>query len=583
MWQNLKSLIAFVCIFVYIAAAAFSGVQIYKAVGEQRFEAQQEFADLADFAGRAGALGIFTNEYIEDIKTQLDMSKAIDALIIYGPDNNKAAFEKRPGLISYKGDYPGFNEQAKFYRSPQTSPLRMENSQTVSISAFSPLINFNKLLAVLRASLLAILIAVVIAFSTLIVDVSLVKNEKPVPQGSSPPPPKDAALFDSGGPSFSEKNTLPAFVDDFYTPSEEAKKDVFIPVEEALVEETEPQVRIEDFAPLTENVLVDEDASSTPVEETMFEDEDFSRFLEEKSDTDEDFSQSLEETPVDEEDFSEYGEGTPVESGDFSQSVKETPVDNEDFSQSIEETPVDEEGFSQSVEETLVEDKDFPHSVEETPVDDQDFSQLIEETPVDNEDDPDTLAEAELYEEEPPDKIGTGKGLLATANAMYETDNFGDMDDNRTFLDELKYELRNAEAEDKDLTLLSIEWTASGLQEEVLVKQTAAFFKDGGRVFEREAQGGVYVILQGMDLDKVFTDAKEFHRRARELTPQNTYLELLMGISARSGRNVSAVTLLNEAECALEKARSDSALPIVAFKADPQKYKEFKRKQKKLF
>ncbi|MDR1362456.1 MAG: hypothetical protein LBJ35_00185, partial [Spirochaetaceae bacterium] len=188
MLQNVKSVIAFLCILIYIAAAAFAGIQIHKAVGEQRFESQQEFADLADFAVRAGALGFFSNEYIEDIRTQLDMSKALDAVIIYGPGNNKAAFEKKQGLISYKGDTPGFNKQAKFYRTPQTTPLRVEGNQNISISAFSPLVNFNTLLSTLRLSLLAVLIAVVIAFTTLIIDVSIGK-----PQYA--PASKNAARF----------------------------------------------------------------------------------------------------------------------------------------------------------------------------------------------------------------------------------------------------------------------------------------------------------------------------------------------------------------------------------------------------
>ncbi|MDR1363878.1 MAG: hypothetical protein LBJ35_07530, partial [Spirochaetaceae bacterium] len=171
---------------------------------------------------------------------------------------------------------------------------------------------------------------------------------------------------------------------------------------------------------------------------------------------------------------------------------------------------------------------------------------------------------------------------LAAANAMYATDNFGSMDNGYSFVDALKQELRKAEASGADLTLLCIEWTAAGLQEEIFVKQTSAFFKNGSRVFERDGQGGVYVIVPGAGLDEIFAEAKEFHRRARELTPQNVYVELLMGISARSGRNVSAANLLNEAERAMDKARSNSALPIVAFKADPQKYKEFARRQKRL-
>jgi hypothetical protein len=504
MWQNVKSVIAFFCILVYIAAAAFAVTRIYKAVGEQRFNAQQEFADLTDFAAGAGVLGFFSSNYIEDIKTQLDMSKALDAVIIYGPDNNKAAFEKKPGLISYKGDTPDFNRQAKFYRAPQSAPLRIAGnqnagSQNISISAFSPLVNFNTLLAALRSSLLAILIAVFIAFSTLIIDISFVKTGNisfvkagnPIPHGHYTP--KTAA--------FNRNTTVDPGKNEDDLPERNSQPDNAAREEKVNLDEEAPAVR------------------------------------EEKANLDE-----------------------------------ETPAAREEKANLDEETPAAREEKANLDEETPAVREEKANLDEEAPAAREEKANLDEEAPAAREE------KANLDEEILP----AGKGLLAAANAMYETDSFGGMDDRTPFIDELQYELRKAEAGGGDLTLLCIEWTAAGLQEEVLVKQAEAFFKNGSRVFEREAQSGVYVIVPGFGLDEIFADAKEFHRRARELMPQNVYIELFMGISARSERNVDAANLLNEAECALNKARSDSALPIVAFKADPQKYKEFMRRQKKL-
>jgi hypothetical protein len=190
MWQKIKYAIAFLCILVYTGSAAFAVMKIHKAITEQRFKARQEFADIADFASRAGVLGFFTKEYLEDVKAQFYASDAIDALIIYG-GAGRAAFEKKAGLILYKGDYPNFRENLRLYLTPQTAPLRAEDG-LASISALSPLIDFNNLLSILRSSFLAILIAVTAAFTTLIFDVSRAKNVSATQKDEIPagPPPK---------------------------------------------------------------------------------------------------------------------------------------------------------------------------------------------------------------------------------------------------------------------------------------------------------------------------------------------------------------------------------------------------------
>ncbi|MDR1149702.1 MAG: hypothetical protein LBK66_13840 [Spirochaetaceae bacterium] len=544
MWQNVKSVIAFLCILVYIAAAAFAVTRIYKAAAEQRFNAQQEFADLTDFAAGAGVLGFFSGKYIEDIKTQLDMSKALDAVIINGPDNNKAAFEKKPGLILYKGDTPDFNKQAKFYRAPQSAPLRVEGNQNISISAFSPLINFNTLLAVLRSSLLAILIAVFIAFFTLIIDISFIKTKEQIPYDP------DAPQIDS----FNSNTTLHSGENEDELPARNSQPDAPFYTEEAWIDEEAPSA-------YGEEAEIDEEVPAAYGEEAEIDEEAPAAYGE--------------EAEIDEEAPAAYGEEAEIDEEAPSAYEEEAEIDEEAPSAYEEEAEIDEEAPAAYKEEAELD--------EETPAAYKYEAEMAEEIPGTNAEEAETgEADAQAEEAGPHEEIPPAEGLLAAAKAIYETDNFGSMDDSAAFIDSLQYELQKAEAEDNDLTLLCIEWTAAGLQEEVLIKQAAAFFKNGSRVFEREAQSGVYVIVPGFGLDKILADAKEFHRRARELMPQNLYVELLMGISARSDRNVDAVNLLSEAECALDKARSDSALPIVAFKADPQKYKEFMRRQKEL-
>jgi hypothetical protein len=506
MWQNVKSIIAFLCIFVYISAAALAGMNIYKAVNEQRFEAQQEIADLTDFASRAGALGFFTEDYIKDVKSQLDISKSIDALIIYGPGDKKIAFEKKSGLISYKNDYPDFTKTLRLYRAPQNLPVMTEGNLNVSISALSPLIDFNTLLSLLRSSLLAILIAVVIAFTTLIVDVSLAGDPAP------PADPAHSAHSAQGGRETSvvERDIAP----DVIVLSDKTAPDTD-KTEAAATPEDEEKVDIDTGEP--------EAAESVEIESTL---------------PDENAAAAAVSPEID----------APRENQE--ELFPELPLQNE----SVVESGTPPETETPPVIETVVREEEGGEPGE-----------TGEPAPAEDE-------SAAL-----PDS----KGLLATASAMYETDNFDSMDEELEFPDILQGELRRAENAGKDITLLDIEWSVGALSLEALVKQASGFFKQGSRFFEKENGEGIYIIVPDSSLDEIFTEAKEFHKRARAEKHAEFNAELLIGLSTRANRSVDAMNLLNEAERALAKARADIALPIVAFKADPQKYKEFISKKRK--
>jgi hypothetical protein len=487
MWQNVKSFIGFLCIFVYITATALAGMNIYKAVNEQRFEAQQELADLTDFASRAGALGFFTDDYARDIKSQLDASKSIDALIIYGPGEKKIALEKKSGLISYRNDYPGFTKNLRLYRAPQTLPIRTEGNLNASISALSPLMDFNTLHSLLRSSLLAILIAVVAAFTTLIVDVSLDGNFAAGEGGQTPP-----------------------------------------------VVEREPLSGVAVLAEESSGDAGEPEAAVFPEDEESFDEESF----------DIDISEP------------EIADVPQVQ-------IERLPDENE-----VAAAPEIDSSLSRENPDEL--SSEVPMQDESAVEDEIPLTAAIAGEEAGND------GETALYEQESA-ALPDSKGLLAAASALYERDNFDSLDDEAGFPDILQDELNRAEKSGKDLTLLDLEWSVSGLASEPLVRQAAAFFKQGSRFFEKERGDGIYIILPGAGLDEIFAGAKEFHKRARAEKHAEINAELLMGISSRSDRSVDAMNLLNEAERALAKARADIALPIVAFKVDPQKYKDFTR------
>jgi hypothetical protein len=73
------------------------------------------------------------------------------------------------------------------------------------------------------------------------------------------------------------------------------------------------------------------------------------------------------------------------------------------------------------------------------------------------------------------------------------------------------------------------------------------------------------IILPDKDLDSCLREAKDFRK--------NSATESLIGISARNGRLVSAKRLLKEAGLALKQAETSAGGSIVAFRADPDKYR----------
>jgi hypothetical protein len=453
MWQNIKSVTAFVCILVYIGAAAFAGVNIYNAVNEQRFESRQEFAELTDFATRAGALGFFTKEYIEDIRTRLTVLPAIDALIIDGP-YGRAAFEKKSGLISYNGDYPDFSKGAQLYGEPQSAPLRADGGIIASISALSPLVDFNALLSTTRLSFLAILVAVTLAFVMLIADVSIVKHA--------------ALASETAIPSASE-TAVPS-------------------ASEASAGEAAP--------PGGEAAAVTSGGGQT--------------------------------------DGYEEDEYEELEELDENENTADGQADKHEEPEELEGTEDADGGQTDEYEELEELDED----------------------------------------ETPSEKNTAGTGLLAAASALHQDDSFGDTGGETEFSAILQQELTKAEKSGNDLAVLSVEGTSPDFPSEALIKQAAGFFKAGSRFFEKDDRTGVYIVVPDAGLDEIFTAAKDFYRRAvPEAKSGGTYL--LIGMSARSSRNVTGINLLNEAESALNKARSDRSLPIVGFKADPEKYKDF--------
>ena len=89
---------------------------------------------------------------------------------------------------------------------------------------------------------------------------------------------------------------------------------------------------------------------------------------------------------------------------------------------------------------------------------------------------------------------------------------------------------------------------------------------------------GYAVLLPQTDIDGAIKIAELIEPKVSEvLQAQNFPGQLMIGIAARTQRMIDASVLHEEAEKAL--AHADSSLPLIAFRVDPEKYKEFVEQQ----
>jgi hypothetical protein len=142
----------------------------------------------------------------------------------------------------------------------------------------------------------------------------------------------------------------------------------------------------------------------------------------------------------------------------------------------------------------------------------------------------------------------------------------------------LTEELQRCAAGGHDLAFIIMEFKPSPEESFYarLAADAARFFSSRDFVCEK-GEKGIAVICPGLSLDAGFLNADEFHSRIIGKYPVvfKSKTDLCMGISAQSQRPVKAERLMFEAEEALERAMLDPVSHIVAFRSDPEKYREF--------
>jgi FOG: GGDEF domain len=145
-------------------------------------------------------------------------------------------------------------------------------------------------------------------------------------------------------------------------------------------------------------------------------------------------------------------------------------------------------------------------------------------------------------------------------------------------LDRLDAELVRAASSEQDLSLIIIRIAGLSHTDE-LAKKVAQVLLDTFRfkdmVFEY-GTNGFAGILQNVNLDEAMKTADLLYAGIDSILMETEYDgQITIGITTRTARLLPASRMIEEASSAARKAEEEPSLPIVAFRANPEKYRNF--------
>jgi GGDEF domain-containing protein len=143
----------------------------------------------------------------------------------------------------------------------------------------------------------------------------------------------------------------------------------------------------------------------------------------------------------------------------------------------------------------------------------------------------------------------------------------------------VKFEIDRAAATDQDLVLalISLDDFGSIPERDALYSRIAKIlleeFTFQDLAFEYR-EGSYALIIPDTDLDMGIERLKLFQNRIASTIDLKQTMTLCIGLSSRNGRLVNGATLLTESSNALKRAQQEGKGSLIAFRADPEKYRE---------
>jgi len=575
--NKLPAVVALLCIFVYLGAVLFAAYRIYINVTEQQRMAGQELDKLQSLVVYSGE-SFFSEPFRDQLQKTLEGCKALQGIIITGDPNINLPFSNPNGSSIQWENGPRFVTRLGYASLDprQVTIPGLRNVTNVVIHSMSQAVNYGYLADVLKQTLLVILGGLIVSFFTMIITV-----------------------LNSRG-----KEAADPFAEQTASKTSAAKK-VSVTKKTAAAEET-----FDDYDnPVNFDSSSGFDSSSDYDASSGFDaaENDFSAASSEMPDV---FSDDLNTMPTmdelpdvddldmpgmddmsgtdDMDDMPDIPDMDYLSDTDGQETVPEYTVmddgldlpDFNDFSASPEEGQTDAEtgtddGFHL---DDFIDESELNLPEIAVMNDLGDMDDLGEAESVEQLDDDEAPAFADDFsppEESSPPSPGTPSGLYSPrSNIGWEA----------YTPDRLASELHRCAASEQDLVLMLMECAADvncdGKLYRKIADEAVDLFNLHDLTFEY-GNRGITVILPNESLEQGIIKAEEFHARIFKTCYDSFHAtnDFLIGISSRSGRLVEAGKLLQEAATALEKAGEEAGSPIVAFKSDPEKYREYIRRR----
>jgi GGDEF domain-containing protein len=176
---NGGSIIAAICIVIYLFAMVQGAVRLYLSTDRQKLTAELEFNQIADLALSASMHGFMSDRYVQIMNNALLSTKSLEALIITGTEGGYA-FEKKSGhAINWVNNAPRFINKFSFSNQNLYRPLPLPDIRNANIKAVASAVDFAGFIGILKQTLLLIIVGLAVSFFTMIIQLLTAKAEKP--------------------------------------------------------------------------------------------------------------------------------------------------------------------------------------------------------------------------------------------------------------------------------------------------------------------------------------------------------------------------------------------------------------------
>lgn len=157
---------------------------------------------------------------------------------------------------------------------------------------------------------------------------------------------------------------------------------------------------------------------------------------------------------------------------------------------------------------------------------------------------------------------------------IIDTNEIDSIFNNDDFENYLNISLQNSTENEQDLSLVIIKFEFLNNTIIASLKETLLNVTNQKNIFNFE-KNSLALIINDIDIDEAVLKAQNLYNDINDkLVENNIDGCFAIGLTSKSLRMVSAQRLINEADQAVERAFNETELPIVAFKVNPDKYRE---------